>query len=127
MPIRLFLCVTLAASLSLCSLCGCRKPWSPRPPEAVKDGKTVDAASAPFVAGKRNKVYHTRQCRYAVDLSSPVGFASVREAEASGRIACEFCNPRAAEPKAEPAAEPRPDVSADTKAEKKDETKGPTP
>jgi len=75
--------------------CGCRKAGAPRQEETAKEVKTVDPQSAPFVAGKRNKVYHARGCPYAANLISAVGFASALEAEASGRIPCEFCSPRA--------------------------------
>jgi len=74
---------------------GCRKSGPPKPEETAKEVKTADPETAPYVAGKRNKVYHARGCPYAANLSSAVGFASVLEAEASGRIPCEFCSPRA--------------------------------
>jgi len=56
--------------------------------------KSVTAQDAPFIAGKKNRVYHVRNCQYAVSLDSAVGYASLREADASGKIPCEFCAPR---------------------------------
>lgn len=86
-----------------CLLCGCRRSGTPPHEETARDAKTVDPQTAPFVAGKRNKVYHSRQCPYAAGLNSPAGFSGAREAEASGRIPCEFCSPHKAE---QPAPEP---------------------
>jgi len=53
----------------------------------------MDARIAPLVGGKQSRVYHTRDCPYATSLESPVGYASVLDAERAGRIACEFCYP----------------------------------
>ena len=89
-----WLLILLVAGLMPVLFCGCRKAGPPRQEETAMEVKSVDPESAPFVAGKRNKVYHARGCPYAANLSSPVGFASVLEAEASGRIPCEFCAPR---------------------------------
>ena len=62
-------------------------------PSLLKKPKAADPASAPFVAGKRNRVFHTRGCPYAADLEAPVGYETLRDAEASGRLPCEFCRP----------------------------------
>ncbi|HYG75497.1 MAG TPA: hypothetical protein VEK08_10885 [Planctomycetota bacterium] len=59
-----------------------------------QQAKTVDPDSAPFIAGRKNKVYHTRQCRYGLNVESPVGFATAYDAELSGRMPCEFCTPQ---------------------------------
>ena len=90
-----WLLILLVVGLMPVLFCGCRKSGPPRQEETAMEVKTIDAQSAPFVAGKRNKVYHARGCPYAANLNSPVGFAGVLEAEASGRIPCEFCSPRA--------------------------------
>ncbi|MCY3020652.1 MAG: hypothetical protein NTW87_16665 [Planctomycetota bacterium] len=46
------------------------------------------------MAGKRNKVYHKRDCPYAANLDSPAGYSTVQDAESSGHIPCVFCSPR---------------------------------
>jgi hypothetical protein len=81
-------------SLALGCLYGCQKSKPAAQEQARKDVKTLDARTAPFVSGKRNRVYHTRECRYAADVNSPVGFASALDAESTGRLPCEFCLPR---------------------------------
>ena len=85
-----------AACVSLCLLCGCRKSSAPQPEHTAKEVRTVDPLTAPLVAGKHSKVFHARGCPYAASAKAPVGFASVQEAEASGRIPCQFCSPRSA-------------------------------
>ncbi len=56
---------------------------------------TLEAKDAPYVAGKSSRIYHVRNCEYAGKINTLVGFASVGDAERSGHIPCEFCNPRA--------------------------------
>ncbi|MGD0089509.1 MAG: hypothetical protein ABSE73_06270 [Planctomycetota bacterium] len=80
--------------------CGCRKQGAaPQQELAAKEVQAVDPQSAPLVSGKRSKVYHLRDCTYAASIKDPVGFESVLEAEASGRIPCEFCRPSASNKK----------------------------
>lgn len=57
----------------------------------------VPARQALFVAGKRSKIYHRRDCPYAANLESLVGFNKMGDAEGSGHIPCEFCAPRTGE------------------------------
>ena len=90
--------VALLCVAFLC-LCGCGKSAGTKKEQPAANSRSTDTEKAVFVAGKHNKVYHLRQCRYAADISSPVGFTSARDAEASGRVPCEFCNPRASEAK----------------------------
>lgn len=56
--------------------------------------KTIDPHSAPFVSGKKNRVYHTRHCQYAANLDSPAGFSTSHDAERSGKMPCQFCAPQ---------------------------------
>lgn len=72
---------------------GCRKAGPSRAPAALQKVKTSDPLTAPYVAGKKNRVYHARHCPYAAELASPVGYETLRDAEASGRMPCEFCAP----------------------------------
>ena len=57
--------------------------------------ETINARTAPLIAAKQGRVYHMRDCPYASALENPVGFATVRDAERTGRIPCEFCKPQA--------------------------------
>ncbi|HEY3321516.1 MAG TPA: hypothetical protein VGP72_13695 [Planctomycetota bacterium] len=89
--------------------CGCRKAESGSKDTTLLQSKKVDAESAAFVAGKKNKIYHRRGCRFAASLDSPVGFASEFEAQNSGRVPCEFCANLPVKPAEEPAA-PKPEA-----------------
>jgi len=55
--------------------------------------RRISADAAPFITGKRNKVFHVRHCQYAANLESLIGFSSARDAELSGYMPCEFCTP----------------------------------
>lgn len=96
MRLRALVAIPLCLAGILLAGCSSSKPANGRYSNAFapRDVKTVDAELAPIVAGKANKVYHARHCRYAAALNNPVGFSSPRDAEAKGLIPCEFCNPQ---------------------------------
>ena len=88
-------------------LCSCKKAGPSQTPAVLQKVKTSDPLTAPFVAGKKNHIFHARNCPYAANLESPVGYETIRDAEASGRIPCEFCAPHKAPPgEPAPAAKP---------------------
>jgi hypothetical protein len=100
---RVLLFMLMCASLTVAS---CRKAGPASTPAALQKAKSADPTTAPFVAGKRNKVFHRRHCPYAAELDSPVGFETLRDAEASGKIPCAFCKPHMIE--AAPPADEKP-------------------
>jgi len=102
---RVLLFLLVCASLTIAS---CRKAGPANTPAALQKKKKADAATAPFVAGKRNQVFHTRHCPYAVELDSPVGFETLHDAEASGRIPCAFCKPHMVDTAPAPEEKPAP-------------------
>ncbi len=100
---RLLLCMFLCAPLFLSS---CKMAGPSHMPAALQKTRTADPLTAPYVAGKKNRVFHARHCPYAADLVSPQGYDTLRDAEASGRIPCEFCAPHKESPPPKPAAQP---------------------
>jgi hypothetical protein len=86
----------------LCGASGCAKSSAGTRGQAASvsaraSARAIAVKDAPFVAGKKHKVYHARHCLYAISLKDAVGFATSADAEAAGQIPCAFCNPRSSQ------------------------------
>jgi hypothetical protein len=89
---RLFWALALCGVAVLISA-GCTKANRTHQGFQSNKKRIINADAAPLIAGKRNKVFHVRHCPYASNLESLIGFPSARDAEISGYLPCEFCNP----------------------------------
>lgn len=58
--------------------------------------EVAEPGRAPLLSGMKTMVYHTRDCRYARDISDTelLGYANPDRAERAGRIPCAVCHPR---------------------------------
>lgn len=84
----------LAGACVLALAAGCGTPDHRKPkPETVSK---LPAEKAPLASGKFTMVYHTRDCRYAREISDKelIGYDNPDQAERSGRIPCAVCHPR---------------------------------
>lgn len=103
--VRLLCALAVASSIGL--LGGCRKGPGRQPAD---HGSNVPLQEAAYVSGKKTRVYHARDCRYARDIEERdlLGYHNQNDAERAGRIPCAACRPQDSDSSTAPATSARP-------------------